>query len=85
MTDHFKKQKGIKKVDNKYYNEWIDFMKKYYPEWTAYPAYIWRGWGYMSNPNNQQNENEDSPSKDSPPTDSQVIDGVGGGDSGGAE
>lgn len=49
-----------KKNVNKYYQNWVDYMNRYYPEWAAYPAYIWRGWGYVTSIVEDQNDKEDN-------------------------
>lgn len=48
-----------KKNVNKYYQSWVDYMNRYYPEWAAYPAFIWRGWGYVTNVVEDKEDNKE--------------------------
>jgi len=84
IADDFKKKKKIKEIPkdkkqyNQFYKEWIDYMNMYYSNWSNYPPYIWRGWGYVTTPNNDNNTGEDN--SGNPSYDSGI-----GGDSGGGE
>lgn len=40
-------EKGHSNSFDKYYSQFEGYMKKYYPEWAKYPAFIWGGWGYF--------------------------------------
>jgi hypothetical protein len=54
LKKDFMKKYKIKSIDPKNkdsylasYKAWIEYMLNYYPEWAQYPAYVWRGWGYI--------------------------------------
>lgn len=96
MTDKFLKKMKIKSIDkkdfdtyNKFYKEWINYMKNYYPEWAAYPAYIWRGWGYLTGPvtNNPDDKEQNYDLTPSQPLTEQSLPSISpdmsGGDGGG--
>lgn len=81
MVSNFLKNVKIPEQDkknettlNRHYNEWINYMNKYYPAWAAYPAYIWRGWGYVVDkvvdpeaPKDSEDQTEDNNTQDSNP------------------
>ncbi|AEO93497.1 gp238 [Bacillus phage G] len=57
-------EKGHASSLNKYYDDFESYMKKYYPEWAKYPAFIWGGWGYFVDSYNNQENKEEKPEED---------------------
>ncbi|MDF2533878.1 MAG: hypothetical protein K0R18_35 [Bacillales bacterium] len=72
IAKDFQKEVNIPDVEmhhkehiNKYYGQFQDYMKQYYPEWAKYPAYIWGGWGHFTNLVNPDNS-KDEPKEETP-------------------
>lgn len=62
-------EEGHKSSLNKYYDDFVDYMTKYYPEWAKYPAFIWGGWGYFTD--NYKNEEQPEEPKEEPKEETQ--------------